>query len=75
MSSTLYWEPVQRKQKDLPNTLKYVLQKKIGGTVDTVMSEHDISYLRGLEDAGIEGATELIKAIEKHGQVVVHEQF
>lgn len=75
MSSTLYWEPVQRKQKDLPDTLKYILQKKVGGTVDTVMSGRDISYLRGLEDAGIKGATELIEAIEKHGQVVVHEQF
>lgn len=75
MSSTLYWEPVQRKQKDLPDALKYVLQKKVGGTVDTVMSENDLEYLHGLKDAGIKGAHELIEAIEKHGQVSVHEQF
>ena len=75
MSSTLYWEPVKRKQKDLPDALKYVLQKKFGGTVDTVMGERDLSYLCGLKDAGIKGALELIEAIEDHGQVVVHEQF
>lgn len=75
MSSTLYWEPMQRKSQSLPDALKYVLQKKASGTVDAVMGEHDLAYLNGLKDAGIKGAQELIEAIEKHGEVVVHEQF
>jgi len=75
MSSTLYWEPVNREQKDIPDALKYVLQKREGGTVRTTMGHNDILYLRGLMDAGVKGAEELIEAIEKHDQVFVHEQF
>jgi hypothetical protein len=75
MSSSLYWEPVQREEEWLPDELKYVLQKRVGGTVDTVMSERDIPYLEGLRDAGVSGADALIEAIKKHDRVSVHEKF
>ena len=73
MSSTLCWEPKHRETKTLPNALKYVLQKKEGldGVINITMGESDLGYLQGLKDAGIEGAEELITAIEKHNQVLV----
>jgi hypothetical protein len=73
MSCTLYWEPAKREKKELPDALKYVLQRRYGGTVHTTVSERDLGYLNGLRDANVKGAQELIDAINEHGDVVVHE--
>ena len=76
MSSTLYWEPANRKMKDLPDALKYVLQKKFSGSgIDTIMCDGDVPYLNGLKDAGVKGAEELIEAIEKYHEVRIAEIF
>ena len=75
MSSTLFWEPVHRNKKELPDVLKYVLQKKVGGTVDIVMDTGDLSYLSALNDVGIEGSVDLINAIEQYKEVAVQEEF
>ena len=70
MSHTLCCRPKVNKCKTLPDALKIILLKNqsVGytpGTFDTP----DLCYLRGLADAEVEGAEELIELIEKHGEV------
>ena len=74
MSTNLYWEPADRKMKDLPASLKFALRKRYGGTVNETMTDRDIPYLEGLRDAGVEGAQALIEAIEKHEAISVIER-
>lgn len=74
MSTNLYWKPVVKDYSDLPLDLKWALQKRYGGFVKAVMTEEDISYLKGLDDAGTKGAKALIKAIRDFGEVEVFEE-
>lgn len=70
MSGHLMWEPADRKKKSLPTTLKWALEKRYGGSPnDITMSQDHMNYLHGLLDGGVEGAQELIDAIDKHGSV------
>ena len=75
MSSTLVWEPTHRKKHDLSDELKLTLRKRYDETIATNMDEHDIPYLEGLRDAGVEDADKLIEAIKKYGSIMVREQF
>ena len=70
MSHTLCCRPKVNKRKTLPGALKIILLKNqsVGYTPGT-FATHDLCYLRGLADAEVEGAQELIKLIEKHGEV------
>lgn len=77
MSSTLMWRPSSRESYDLPLDLKEVVSRKLwntdgscGGAEVTVNSDL-IPYLEGIRDAGINGAQELIDAINQHGDVVL----
>lgn len=70
MSATLKWEPSKRKSQSLPDALKFVLRDKGGVTGErTIFGSENLAYLRGLADAGIEGAQALIDAIDKHEEV------
>ena len=73
MSANLKWEPAKREAGDLPDGLKFALRDKRGmfqsGDGRERFDESDLNYLRGLMDAGIEGAQELIELIEKHEAV------
>jgi hypothetical protein len=70
MSGTLMWESTERKSKSLPYALRRVLQKNLLCDASRVtLSKLDIPYLEGLEDADIDGAGELIEAIENHNEV------
>lgn len=70
----LYWLPVSPKRgKGLPDKLKFVLRERFEYPVRVEFDEHTIGYLQGLHDAGVEGAEELIEAIEKHGRIQVFE--
>ena len=72
MSANLMWEPAKRKAKSLPDALKFVLRDKCGLNNDRhTYGTEELSYLMGLRDAGIDGAAELIKAIEQHESVEV----
>jgi hypothetical protein len=77
MSSTLVYEPVViQKNFGLDDELKFVLRKAFSdGRVNLVFSQKDTDYLRGLRDAGIKGANELIDAINEHEQVRVYEEY
>ena len=78
MSSTLYYLPdTPQGGIALPDELKYVISRRLWDTDGSTghgeagMCDSDIPYLEGLRDAGIKGAKELIKAIEKHGGIIL----
>ena len=75
MSSNLEWFPLDMKGKGLPDALKFALRKRFEEPVDMVMDETYVSYLHGLIDAGVDGASSLLEAIEKHGAVRVQEVY
>ena len=75
MSSNLTWEPRYRDKEDLPDELKYVLRKKYGDPVDTYMTAQDVPYLEGLSHADIKGVAQLLHAIDKHGDIIVKEEY
>lgn len=76
MSTSLLWRPiVPVEEHTLPNQLKYRLGPRywnhdgtLGGEPVTLSSD-DLQYLAGLKDGGVEGAEELIDAINKYGAV------
>lgn len=73
MSTTLYWNPVVRGDDNgLPLQLKSILvdhESYLNGSSSCEMCRVDLSYLRGLNDAGVEGASELMAAIGKYGAI------
>jgi len=77
MGSTLKVEPMNRTKKSLPDDLKFILRKKLGGrtVLNHRMDEADIPYLKGLVDCEVKGAFDLIEMIEKYDEVVIDEEF
>lgn len=75
MSSSLYWKPIVPQQEErLDDQLMFTLRKRCDGCIHgIIMDDSDLSYLRGLRDAGIKDAETLIEAIEVHGQVQLDE--
>lgn len=75
MSSTLCWKPVQPQEcGSLSDELKWKLGKRLCDTdgstgFPVVVTSSLISYLEGLEDAGIKDAAKLINLINKHGEI------
>ena len=63
MSTNLHWEPVRSGKRVGGTTLKEIL-----GHLNH-LNQQDKDYLRGLEDAGIDGALDLIKAIDQHNEI------
>lgn len=76
MSSTLYFQPRQTGEKQLPDELKFVLRDgKYFGGLPRVVHNYDLSYFHALADANIKGAQKVIDAIEKYGEVELREEF
>jgi len=75
MSSTLCWEPVKEISRTFPDELKRALAKRYsdndgsGGTNQWSMGSDETEYVRGLCDAGVDGAQALLDAMAKHGTV------
>lgn len=72
MSSSLVWHTIP-KGKDLPTGLKWIIEKKF--QLPWTFTCHELSYLNGLRDAGIEGADKLIEAIEKYEEIIVKLEY
>ena len=72
MSANLMYAPSKRDSKSLPDELKFILRDKRHlfehGGVRT-FGPTDREYLAGLVDAGVDGAQELIDAIEQYEEV------
>lgn len=76
MSSNLYWiQTAVPSNHALSDELKFALRKEYGEPVRLNLDESDLSYLRGLFHAGLKDAEKLIKAIHKHGEIRVFEDF
>lgn len=77
MSSTLMWKPVDPTENSLPDELKRAISRRLWDTDgscgggEKILDADDVEYITGLRDAGVKGATELIKAINKYGEVIV----
>jgi hypothetical protein len=67
MSTTLVWKPCT-KGRPLPDSLKRVL----AGTrysQDCELTPNDSLFIQGLQAAGVDGAAEVLEALEKHGTI------
>jgi hypothetical protein len=73
MSSSLNWQPVNKKKNYLDCELKFILQDKF--SLPNIFDHSDVAYLTGLKDAGVKGASDLINEIEKQGEVKVWESY
>ncbi len=74
MSTNLYWRPNQpvKKYNAGPDAgLKWALEKRYGLGVNINMTDNHLEYLRGLADADVKGAQDLIDAIEKYDKIQV----
>jgi len=82
MSTSLYWTPAPRDvppAEGLPYELKKAIAQRLWGHDGSVYGEKVelsrataiIPYLEGLADAGVDGAAELIRAINTHDSVLV----
>ena len=72
MSANLMWAPAKRDKQTLPDALKFILRDHCCLDSDKQTWEKDqIPYLRGLAHANVEGAQELIDAIDTHGAVEI----
>lgn len=75
MSSNLYYQPASKPDKLLPDELKHALRKldEFNNTVDGIYGNELIPILRGMEAADVKGATRLIEAIKKYGEIELKE--
>lgn len=71
MSQDLYYRPISKKSISVGDfQLRNIIEKKFG--YRAVISYISIPYLEALQDAGIEGADELIEAIRKHDEIEIY---
>lgn len=77
MSSTLYWIPVAKREGyDLPDALKFILRERYSlDHGETVLDSGALNYLQGLSDAKVDGAEDLIKAIQKYNEVKLYLEY
>lgn len=80
MSSSLYWRPAPKNvppARDLPESLKKRISQRLWGHDGSLngdeieIGKEMLPYLEGLDDAGAEGAADLIAAINAHGRVLL----
>jgi len=83
MSTSLYWTPAPGDvppAEELPFELKKAIAQRLWGHDGSLWGEKVelsranaaiIPYLEGLADAGVDGAAELIRAINTHDAVLV----
>ena len=72
MSCSLYWKPLGNGHQVGDTALRNAIERRYGSRVR--LDDRAMDYLQGLADAGIDGATELIKAIEKHGEIEIYQE-
>ncbi len=74
MSSSLIWEPANSKKPSLDSSVKMSMRKLYGEPVDCVLSEKDLSFLRGALAAGAD-IQKVIDLIMEHGYVKFREEY
>lgn len=70
MGCSLYWKPVSKENNFVGDIqLRNILEKRYN--YPSILDTGDIGYLNALVDAGVEGANDLIEAIEKHNEIQI----
>lgn len=68
MSEQLHWRPTRIIENQVgDNLLKAIMTKR--HKLPYQLDMHDIEYLKGVRDSGVNGAEELINAIGMHSQI------
>lgn len=74
MSTNLYWNPVIPKNRThLDDRLKWILQKKYGSPISIRVDYTNVEYFQGLADAGVDGASDVIEAVESYDVIEIEE--
>jgi len=74
MSSSLYWQPVRKRNKTFDTSLKWALREQYGYPVHVILTGSNVPFLTGLKIGKVKDADKLIEAIEKYGEVKVWEE-
>lgn len=79
MSSNLRAEPLNRAKLELGTDLKFALRKCFSEPLDVVMGPNSKKLLEGMiaagNDAIVKDAEKLLDFINKHGEVLVKEEY
>lgn len=72
MGFNLSWEPKRREKNEISSALNDIIRKRYGfeGKI-TIEKEVDYDYFLGLEDANMNGATQILRALDKYGCIEV----
>ena len=78
MSTILFWQQaLPPKGKPLPTALKLAMSPAVfnhDGSLSSppvLLGREHLSYLQGLRDGNVEGATDIILAIQAHDQIEI----
>ena len=81
MSVGISWEPVPKKRRQLkqcgaPGQLATALRGR-GSDASNILlgTPEEIAFLSGLATAGLEGAKELLEAVQEHGTIRIHFEY
>lgn len=75
MSSTLFYQPRQTGEKQLPDELKRILRDGEHMGLPCTATLDNLSYFYGLADANVKGARKVIDAVLKYGEIELREEF
>jgi hypothetical protein len=77
MSVHLYWKPSKPVMKNRlfesikPILLNYYSYDRFSGGCELELDLNDILFYKGLMAAGVEGASDIINAIENHQKIIL----
>jgi hypothetical protein len=71
MSQSLYWEPATPQTKHAVGDIQLRDLMVEFGTGPQLIGKGELAYLAGLRDAKVDGAQELIDAINQHGAILL----
>jgi hypothetical protein len=73
MGCSLRWKPRSKKDYGCGSyQLRDILENKYG--YPSNLDYSDLTYLESLQDAGVEGAEDLIEAIRKHDEIEIYKE-
>lgn len=68
--NVLHWKPITVVENEVGDKLLHTIMKN-KYALPYQLGRYDLEYLKGLRDAGINGAEELINAIGIHGHIEI----
>jgi hypothetical protein len=72
VSCSLYWRPPGKGHQVGDFPLRRAIENRFGRTA--VLDYAAVDFLQGLAAAGVDGATELLEAIEKHDKIEIYQE-